>query len=82
MFYVYILFSKTRDKYYIGSSQNIEQRVKKHNEKHKGFTGHTKDWVLVYSEEFQTLSEARNRELQIKRKKSRKYIEWLIDKGN
>jgi putative endonuclease len=79
MFYVYILFSKTRDKFYIGSSQNLEQRLTKHNEKHKGFTGHTSDWELIYSKEFQTLAEARKRELQIKRKKSRKYIEWLVN---
>jgi putative endonuclease len=78
MFYAYILFSKTRDRYYIGSSGNLEQRVIKHNEKHKGFTGHTQDWQLVHSEEYQTLSDARKRELQIKRKKSRKYIEYLI----
>jgi len=79
MFYTYILFSKSRDRFYIGASGNLEQRVIKHNEKHKGFTGHTQDWELVYSEEFQTLAEARKRELQIKRKKSRKYIEWLVN---
>ncbi len=78
MFYTYILFSKSRNKYYIGATGNLEQRIQKHNEKHKGFTGHTQDWVIVYSEAFQSLSEARQRELQIKRKKSRKYIEFLI----
>ena len=79
MFYTYILFSKSRNKFYIGATKNLEQRIKKHNEKHKGFTGHTTDWKPVYSEEFQTLAEARKRELKIKRKKSRKYIEWLIN---
>jgi putative endonuclease len=78
MFYTYILFSETRNKYYIGATGNLEQRIEKHNEKHKGFTGHTQDWELVYYEEFPSLSEARQRELQIKRKKSRKHIEFLI----
>ncbi len=78
MFYTYILFSQARNKYYIGATGNLEQRIQKHNEKHKGFTGHTQDWKIVYSEAFQSLSEARQRELQIKRKKSRKYIEFLI----
>jgi predicted GIY-YIG superfamily endonuclease len=38
----------------------------------------TNDWKLVYTEIFQTKSEAAKRELAIKKKKSRKYIEWLI----
>ncbi|MGD1020779.1 MAG: hypothetical protein ABSA12_15815 [Verrucomicrobiia bacterium] len=33
---------------------------------------------LVYLEEFPDLPAARRRELQIKRKKSRRYIDWLI----
>jgi putative endonuclease len=35
------------------------------------------DWKLVYTEMFQTKSEAAKRELEIKKRKSRKYIEWL-----
>jgi putative endonuclease len=33
---------------------------------------------LKYSEEFQTKTEALKREFEIKKKKNRKYIEWLI----
>ena len=78
MFYIYIIYSKTLDKYYVGSCQNIEQRLKDHLNSRSKFTKIVKDWVLKYSETF-TRSEAYQRELQIKKMKSRKYIETLIE---
>ncbi len=79
MSYFYVLFSEKLDRYYYGSSDDVKSRLVKHLENHKGFTGKAKDWKLVYTEEYDTISEARQRELQVKRKKSRKYIEWLIE---
>ncbi len=38
-----------------------------------------KTYTLVYTEEFDSLIEARNREKKLKSYKSRKYIEWLIN---
>lgn len=78
MFYIYIIYSKTLDKYYVGSCQNIEQRLKDHQNSRSKFTKVAKDWELKYSETFLTRSEACKRELQIKKMKSRKYIENLI----
>lgn len=79
MFYIYIIYSKTLDKYYVGSCQNIEQRLKDHLNSRSKFTKVAKDWVLKHSEAFNTRSEAYQRELQIKKMKSRKYIETLIE---
>ena len=76
--FVYILFSKIRDRYYVGTSADIESRMRKHNSNHKGFTGYVGDWVLVYSEKFSTKELANKRERQIKAWKSRKLIEKLI----
>jgi putative endonuclease len=78
MYYVYILYSKDIDKFYIGSTADIGQRVYKHDQKHRGFTAQTQDWQLVYSESYQTKAEGLKRELQIKKWKSRKMIEKLI----
>ena len=77
-YYCYILYSKKSDKFYIGYSENLKERLLKHNSKHKGFTGNTNDWKIVYFEEFGTKQEACFRERQIKQKKSRKFIEYLI----
>lgn len=79
-FYVYILFSEALNKYYIGSTQNISIRLEKHLQSHKGFTSKAKDWVLVYSEEFKTRTEAIRRERQIKKWRSRIMIEKLFKK--
>ncbi|WP_426326241.1 GIY-YIG nuclease family protein [Pedobacter sp. R-06] len=78
MFYTYILFSKIRDKYYIGSTVNLTERLKKHNTNHSGFTGHTGDWHIVWFEIFDSLRDARIKENQIKKWKSRVMIEKLI----
>ncbi len=78
---LYILYSKTLDKYYVGISSNIEERIKKHNRNHKGFTGRVNDWELKYTENHESKSDARKRELQIKSWKSRELIEKLIGDG-
>jgi putative endonuclease len=78
MYHTYILYSLTRDKYYIGYSSNIEERIIKHNSNHKGYTGGTGDWQLMWKKSFELKSEAMSQEKEIKRWKSRKKIETLI----
>jgi putative endonuclease len=77
-FFVYILYSLTKDKFYIGFTSNLEERINRHNQKSKGFTGHINDWEMMYSESFATKSEALAREKQIKSCKSRSKIQQLI----
>ena len=78
MFFVYILFSESRNKYYVGSSADPHSRLRKHNTNHEGFTGRTGDWEIKYMEPFNTKEEALKREKQIKNWKSRQMIEKLI----
>ncbi len=79
MFSVYILFSPSLNKYYIGfTGDALEERLKKHNSNHKGFTGGKGDWVVKHSELFEEKSSALKREKEIKKWKSRKMIEKLI----
>ncbi|MFB9107153.1 GIY-YIG nuclease family protein [Flavobacterium gyeonganense] len=78
MFYTYILYSEILDKYYIGSCENLQKRLNDHLNGRSTFTKTAKDWVLKYSENFETRAEAVRRELEIKKKKSRKYIEYLL----
>ena len=78
MYHFYILFSRTLNRYYIGSTEHIERRVIEHNYNHKGFTGKVNDWKLIYSEIHATKSEAYARERQVKKWKSRTALEKLI----
>ena len=81
-FVVYILYSPSADQYYIGHTENIEDRLFRHNNSGSKSTKKTNDWKLVYTELFATKAEANRRELEIKKKKSRKYIEWLVNSSN
>lgn len=81
MYYVYILFSEKFNRYYIGHCEDVSIRLARHNSKMVPSTKAYAPWLLVYTEIFSTRAEASAREKAIKNKKSRKYIEYLIDKG-
>ena len=67
MCFVYILYSKKADKYYVGyTCDSIEDRMKKHLSNHKGFTGKFDDWKCVYIETYNSRVEAYGREREIK----------------
>ncbi|MGN6247425.1 MAG: GIY-YIG nuclease family protein [Ginsengibacter sp.] len=76
--FTYILFSQKLNKYYIGACIDMERRLYEHNIGHSKFTSTGIPWVLKYTERFETLTEAKKRELAIKKMKSRKYIESLF----
>lgn len=78
-YFVYIIYSKYRDKYYIGQSEDPSKRLEDNNTGRSKYTSVAKDWRVVYSEQFDTRQEAIQRENQIKKKKSRKYVEFLIE---
>jgi len=75
----YILFSKSANKYYVGhTTESIEERLRKHNSNHSGFTGKFNDWTAVHTEEYPTKELAYKREREVKDWKSRRRIEKLI----
>ena len=78
MYYVYILQSIPTGRYYVGSTQNVENRLRKHNAGHSNSTKAYRPWRLVHTAEFETRSDAIHREYEIKRHKSRAYIETLL----
>ena len=78
MFYTYIIYSNKLDKYYVGSTENIQVRIENHNKGLSDFTSKGIPWELKYFENFETRKLAIQREFEIKKKKSRKYIEFLI----
>ena len=77
---MYILFSKKLNKYYVGACINLSRRIYEHNIGHSKFTSTGTPWELVYKESYEDLIQAKRRELQIKKMKSRKYIESLISR--
>jgi len=78
--HMYVLYSPKLNKYYVGACIDLDRRIYEHNIGHSKFTRLGIPWELKYAEEFPTLQEAKQRELKIKKMKSRKYIEELISK--
>jgi putative endonuclease len=77
MFTVYILYSPSKDNFYVGFSGDISDRLVRHNDGRSKSTAHGVPWELVYSEEFPSRSEAMAREKQIKSWKSAAAIRRL-----
>ena len=57
-FYVYILQSMKDGSYYIGSTNNLEDRIERHNQGRSQYTKLRRPWKLVYSEELPDRSSA------------------------
>lgn len=66
-FFVYIL-ECSDSTYYVGCTNNLEKRLKQHNESKWGahYTKIRRPVILLYKEEFETLLQARRRESEIK----------------
>ena len=78
--FVYILQNE-KGKYYIGSTVNLEDRIRHH---FGGYTPSTKrlgNLKLVFSQEYNFLKEARSVELKLKKLKRRDYIANIIKDG-
>ena len=78
MFYTYILFSTKTLKYYVGQTNNLSDRLNRHNSGQQLATKNTIPWILITSFEFQTRSEAVHLETKIKKRGAKRF---LIDIG-
>ena len=78
MFITYILQLAKSGRFYIGHTEHIAKRLLRHNSGEVTATKNKGPWIVVYKESFETRSQAVERELEVKSKKSRKYIEALI----
>lgn len=66
MYYTYILKSEKDGRFYYGSCENLEVRLKAHNRGKVRSTKSRRPMQLHYSEVFETRSDARRRELFFK----------------
>jgi putative endonuclease len=76
---IYILQSQTSQLFYIGCAEDPLVRLAEHQRGQTRSTRNRGPWTLVHQETFETLSEARRREQQLKSWKSHRSIQELID---
>jgi len=81
MHFLYIVYSKKIDKFYVGETQNLENRILQHNSHYfsKNFTKAADDWKIVLHFKLANREEALFLEKFIKRMKSRVFIKKIID---
>ena len=81
MFTVYVLYSSAFDKIYIGYTSNLRERLASHNVLgNKGWTIRFRPWSVVYTEHFQSKSDALKREKELKSGKGREFV-WKVIKN-
>ena len=77
-FHVYILRSEKTGQIYIGHTSDLERRLREHNDPKLGKRRYTRKqkgpWLLVYSEEMESRSEAMKRERFLKGGQGRELI--------
>jgi len=81
-YFVYLLKSLVDGNYYIGQTDNIEKRLKEHNDGKVKSTKSRRPLELIGYEEYKTRNEARWNEYQYKHHsdKKKKFIEKLLTK--
>ena len=67
MFYLYVLKNGRDNRHYIGITKDLEQRLVKHNKGDVRSTKAYRPWRIVYTEEFKSKTEARKREIFLKK---------------
>jgi len=78
VYFVYILRSIAKNKFYIGSSEDLVNRLQYHNSGKVKSTKAYKPWKIIYTENFDNKSEALKREKQIKSYKGGNAFKLLV----
>jgi putative endonuclease len=79
MYYVYVLRNPS-GKLYIGSTENLEERVKRHKEGGVRWTSAHGPWELAYSETYSTRAEAMRKEKGLKSGKANQELRAFLNK--
>ncbi|MDH4330148.1 MAG: GIY-YIG nuclease family protein [Candidatus Moranbacteria bacterium] len=74
MFYVYVLKSKNKNWFYVGSTKDLRERFERHLQGRVMSTKPHRPLDLVYYEAYQTYSMARKRENELKKNSQQKEV--------
>ena len=77
MYIVYILFSRSLGKFYIGQTRNLSDRLTRHNSARVPFTSKGTPWILLWSTEKPTRGEAMRLERKLKNLSQLRLVEFM-----
>ncbi len=75
MFFTYILFPETTQKFYVGQTNNLEDRLKRHNSGYQIATKNGSPWTLITYFTFSTRAEAVQLEQKIKKRGIKRFLQ-------
>ena len=79
MYYVYVLYSTSHKKKYIGFTSDLRKRVSQHKAGNSRYTKKIKDWNLVYYQCFVNKTDALREEKFLKSGKGFDRLKHLLD---
>ena len=82
MFYVYVIYSESRDVYYKGQTNNVVDRLERHNGGYEKFTSMGAPWQLKCCIAKSTRGEAKILEGKLKRMNRAKLEAFIIKYGS
>jgi len=77
VFHVYVLKSEKSGRRYVGSCEDLHERLRRHNLGHSKATRHGIPWNLIYSESFSTRVDAAKKERFYKSGRGRDQLDRL-----
>ena len=78
MYFIYVLQSIKSRSRYVGSTKNVDKRLEEHNTGRVRYTKGRMPWTIVYTEQYQTRSEAMRKEKLLKSGQGRKFLDSLL----
>jgi putative endonuclease len=76
-FYVYILFSVSTDKFYIGQTNNLSDRINRHNSSCGAYTSFGKPWILIWSDKKDERAQAIALEKKLKNLSKHRIVRFI-----
>ena len=82
-YYIYVLRNEESGALYTGHTSDLDKRLARHNDKSRITKRYSKkyegNWVILYSEEYETRSEAVRRERFLKSGNGRRWMKGNVD---
>ncbi len=79
-FFTYVIQSQTTDQLYVGQTNNLEDRMLRHNQNRNKWTKNKGPWKLIFALQMETRSEAVLLERKLKSYKDKAYLlEWISE---
>lgn len=81
MYFVYILHSCSLNKYYVGQTNNLDNRLSRHNSGRSKSTKPGIPWKLIFSLALPSRSDAMILEKKIKKRGAKRYLNDINYRG-